>query len=186
MSIQHALLTSLLEKPSTGYDLASRFDRSIGYFWQASHQQIYRELRRMAVAGWVVADEEGQEGGRKRKTYRVLADGVEELKRWAAAPAQASGAERELLVKLRAEAVLGPLGARDELLRLMALHQERLDTYRQIEQRDFSGDPLPHARQLQHRVLAMGIQSAESWLAWAQETLQVLDSGSPDTPENPR
>ena len=53
MSIQHALLTSLLEKPSTGYELANRFDRSIGYFWQATHQQIYRELGRMVTAGWL-------------------------------------------------------------------------------------------------------------------------------------
>jgi len=40
MSIQHALLTSLLEKPSSGYELARRFDKSMGYFWSATHQQI--------------------------------------------------------------------------------------------------------------------------------------------------
>ncbi|MFA5679054.1 MAG: PadR family transcriptional regulator [Pseudomonas sp.] len=44
MSIQHALLTSLLKKPSTGYELANRFDHSMGHFWQASHQQIYRSI----------------------------------------------------------------------------------------------------------------------------------------------
>ncbi|MFX7784895.1 PadR family transcriptional regulator, partial [Acinetobacter baumannii] len=69
MSIQHALLTSLLEKPSSGYELARRFDKSMGYFWSATHQQIYRELGRMAEAGWVSVEEE--EDGRK-KTYTVL------------------------------------------------------------------------------------------------------------------
>ena len=47
MSLAHALLTSLLEQPSSGYELARRFDKSIGHFWQATHQQIYRELGRI-------------------------------------------------------------------------------------------------------------------------------------------
>jgi DNA-binding PadR family transcriptional regulator len=53
MSLAHALMTSLLEKSSSGYDLARRFDKSIGYFWHATHQQIYRELARMEQAGWI-------------------------------------------------------------------------------------------------------------------------------------
>ncbi len=31
MSLSHVLLTSLLEKPSTGFELARRFDRSMGF-----------------------------------------------------------------------------------------------------------------------------------------------------------
>ena len=45
MSLSYVLLTSLLEKPSTGIELARRFDRSMGFFWHATHQQIYRELK---------------------------------------------------------------------------------------------------------------------------------------------
>ena len=47
MSLAHVLLTSLIEKPSTGSELARRFDRSMGFFWNATHQQIYRELSGM-------------------------------------------------------------------------------------------------------------------------------------------
>ena len=47
MSLAHVLLTSLLERPSTGFELARRFDRSMGFFWNATHQQIYRELSGM-------------------------------------------------------------------------------------------------------------------------------------------
>ena len=45
MALEHAILVSLLEKPGSGYELARRFERSIGYFWTATHQQIYRTLR---------------------------------------------------------------------------------------------------------------------------------------------
>jgi len=70
MSLPHALLTALTEHPGSGSDLASRFDRSIGYFWQATHQQIYRELARLEAAGWIEALP--VEGGRGRKRrYRV-------------------------------------------------------------------------------------------------------------------
>lgn len=134
----------------------------------------------MAAAGWVVADEEGQDGGRKRKTYRVLPAGVDELRRWGAEPAQTLDGRRELLIKLRAEAVLGPLGARDELLRLMVCHEAQLETYRQIEKRDFPDGAMTVPQQLQHRVLAMGIQSEESWLSWARETLPVLEAALAD------
>jgi len=50
MSLPHALLTSLLEQPCSGMDLARRFGRSIGFFWPATHQQIYKELGKPAQA----------------------------------------------------------------------------------------------------------------------------------------
>ena len=59
MSLEHALLVSLRERPGTGIELARRFDRSIGFFWQATHQQIYRVLRRMEDDGWVSASTGG-------------------------------------------------------------------------------------------------------------------------------
>lgn len=51
MALEHAILVSLLEKPGSGYELARRFERSIGYFWTATHQQIYRVLKRMEGDG---------------------------------------------------------------------------------------------------------------------------------------
>ncbi|MFW5823703.1 MAG: PadR family transcriptional regulator [Marinobacter sp.] len=174
MSIQYALLTSLLEKPSTGYQLARRFDRSIGYFWQATHQQIYRELRRMAASGWVEAEEKGENGGRKRKVYHVLPEGRSELERWTSEPGSSGESNEALMVKLRAEAVLGPIGVRNELERLIRWHEDRLATYRAIEQKDFSATGMTRGQRLQHRVLLKGISAEEDWLQWARGTLPLL------------
>ena len=41
MALEHAILVSLSERPASGLDLTRRFDRSIGFFWSATHQQIY-------------------------------------------------------------------------------------------------------------------------------------------------
>ena len=70
MSLAHVLLTSLIEKPSTGIDLARRFDRSMGFFWNATHQQIYRELNGMQQKNWISTIEEHNTNSRK-KTYQV-------------------------------------------------------------------------------------------------------------------
>ncbi|AIG05307.1 PadR family transcriptional regulator [Pseudomonas fluorescens] len=176
MSIQHALLTSLLEKPSTGYELANRFDRSIGYFWQATHQQIYRELGRMVTAGWVVAQDGPEADKRRKKIYQVLPAGREALQRWAGEPQESGDQSQALLVKLRAEAVIGPLGLGEEVLRLIKQHQAMLETYRQIEQRDFSATSLTRAQRLQYQVLRRGIMIEESWLAWADELLPLIEA----------
>lgn len=66
MSLAHVLLTSLIEKPSTGIELARRFDRSMGFFWNATHQQIYRELSAMQSKGWISTIEDDGATSRKK------------------------------------------------------------------------------------------------------------------------
>ena len=81
MSLPHALLTALAERTGSGSELAARFDKSIGYFWQATHQQIYRELARLEEAGFIESLPEESTRVRKR-AYRILPAGKRELKHW--------------------------------------------------------------------------------------------------------
>ncbi|KAG0164135.1 hypothetical protein DFQ28_008682 [Apophysomyces sp. BC1034] len=176
MSIQHALLTSLLEKPTSGYDLARRFERSIGYFWHATHQQIYRELGRMATVGWIASIDDVNDPARRKKFYQVLPAGEAELVRWVRELSDDGERDRRrmFLVKLRAAAVVGVQGLDEELLRLIEQRQVRLETYRAIEQRDFSTHASSAKQRLQHAVLRCGIHAEETWLEWAREVLLLL------------
>src|SRR3989344_1313908 len=175
MSLAHALLTSLTEKASSGYDLARRFDKSIGFFWRATHQQIYRELARMEKAGWI-ASEAAPDGGRTRKKlYTVQGAGVDELKRWAREPAPMVELRDELMVRLRADAAIGPLGMEGEIERRSQLHEQKLAAYRAIEARDFpAGKALSREARLQHLIRKTGIMYEASWLGWSKEALAVL------------
>ncbi len=175
MSTQHALLISLLEKPSSGYELARRFDRSIGYFWHATHQQIYRELGRMAESGWIAAPDNEDDPKSRKKVYSVLPAGRAELIRWVLMPTSGLDQRDEILVKLRADAVIGPLGLGPEMRRMIALHRERLALYHQIEQRDFSGDELDRGQRLRHALLRRGIRYEQDWVEWGAELLPLLD-----------
>jgi DNA-binding PadR family transcriptional regulator len=175
MSLPHALLTSLLEKPSSGLELAKRFERSIGFFWQATHQQIYRELARLEEAGWVVS--EAVEAGRGRKRfYKVLPAGRRELKRWVAESSDPRPLRDEMMVRLRAEAVVGPTGLADDLRRRLELHRQKLALYREIEQRDFSGKALTRAQRLQHLVLTAGILGESMYIEISQQALEILEA----------
>jgi DNA-binding PadR family transcriptional regulator len=174
MSTPHAILIALLEKPSSGYDLARRFDRAIAYFWQATHQQIYRELGRMVEAGWVAVLENDSPVATRRKVYCVLPVGREEVIRWARETPLGIDDRNVFLLKLRADAVIGPLGLGEELLRMIDDSQARLDLYREIEQRDFGAPSLTRAQQVQYAILKAGIQMQEMWLEWAEEVRPLL------------
>ena len=175
MALSHALLTSLLEKSSSGYDLARRFDKSIGFFWHATHQQIYRELGRMALAGWIESSSAPDAGKTRKRIYQVLPAGQAELLRWAAEPSAPMDLRDEFMVRLRADAALGDLGLASELERRIALHEEKLALYREIEQRDFAAAPdLTRAARIHHMILKKGILYEENSIAWARDMLVLL------------
>lgn len=174
MSLPHALLTALIERPSSGFDLAARFDKSMAYFWQASHQQIYRELARLEESGWVRSSaDESARGG--RKVYEVLDAGREELRRWVAEPADPRPLREELMVRLRAEAAVGPCGLQHEIARRLALHQAQLAVYQAIEQRDFAASNPHRAQRLQHLVLQAGILMESMWCEFSERALAILN-----------
>lgn len=173
MSLPHALLTALVERPCTGAELARRFDRSIGYFWQATHQQIYRELGRLEQSGWVVS-EPASEGPGRQRCYRVLPAGRRELKRWVTAQDKPVALRDALMVRLRAEAALGPCGLDEMLRRRIEQQQQTLKDYLSIETRDFSSGIDTRERKLQHMVLKSGIAALRTRIETAQEILQVL------------
>ncbi|MDT8990480.1 PadR family transcriptional regulator [Curvibacter sp. APW13] len=176
MSLAHAVLTSLLEKASSGYDLARRFDKSIGYFWHATHQQIYRELARMEAAGWVEASIPADAGKTRKKEYRVLAAGRQELARWAQQEAPPMDLRDEFTVKLRADAVLGEVDLSPEVRRHIALHEERLAQYREIETRDFpSTRALSRGQRIQYMILKKGILYEQGEIDWGREMLTAME-----------
>jgi len=175
MSLSHAVLTSLLEKASSGYDLARRFDKSIGYFWHATHQQIYRELARMEAAGWIESRAAPDAGKTRKREYRVLPAGRAELVRWSHLPSPPMDLRDEFMVKLRADAALREVDLGPELQRQIAQHQEKLAHYLAIEARDFTdGRSLPREARIQHMILKKGILYEQVSISWAREMLEVL------------
>jgi PadR family transcriptional regulator AphA len=79
MSLRHALLGLLSERPASGYDLLKRFDTSLATVWPATQSQIYTELTRLAGAGLISVTAEGPRG---RKEYTLTDEGLAALRHW--------------------------------------------------------------------------------------------------------
>ena len=114
-------------------------------------------------------------GNTRKRSYRVLPAGRDELLRWAAEPSAPMDLRDEFTVRLRADAALGPLGLAAELERRIAQHQEKLQTYREIEARDFPADqPQNRNARIQHMILKRGMLLEEGSVRWTQDMLAVL------------
>ncbi|MFI5619109.1 PadR family transcriptional regulator [Streptomyces sp. NPDC051567] len=174
MSLPHAILTALLEKPSSGLELTRRFDKSIGYFWSATHQQIYRELGRLEEAGLIRALP-GQVPVRgRRKEYEVLPEGSAELARWVAGSQDPKPIRDPLLLRVRAAGVVGAQGLAGELRRHLELHRGQLAMYEAIEAKDFPPGRDSEEDRLRRLVLHGGIGLETFWLRWLEEALDEV------------
>ncbi|MER8032338.1 PadR family transcriptional regulator [Streptomyces bauhiniae] len=183
MSLPHAILTALLEKPSSGLELTRRFDKSIGYFWPSTHQQIYRELGKLEAEGFIRALPSEQPARGQKKSYEVLPAGREELARWTAVPQDPKPLRDAMLLRMRAAAVVGTAGLAADMRRHLELHQGQLAVYQEIEERDFPpGRDSPQDR-LRHLVLRAGIDLETFWAQWLAEALKEFPELEPDASE---
>ena len=174
MSLAHVLLTSLVEKPSTGIELARRFDRSMGFFWNATHQQIYRELNGMLQKGWISTFEDESDTGRK-KTYQVEQLGRVELTDWMLKQAEPAQLREEIMVRLRIEAQFGGNAILPELERHLQIHKEKLALYQVIFARDFAKDTDQDRTLFIHKmILQLGIDSEIGWIQWFEKLIPQL------------
>lgn len=175
VALEHALLVALSEHEGSGYELARRFDKSIGFFHSATHQQIYRVLRRMDDAGWIVGEAVIQDGRPDKKIYRVTDAGRDELNRWIGTPGDPHQLRSDLGIKIRA-AEYGDLGLLcEEISQHCDTHAQRLAVYRAIELRDFPNPGTLSGTALhQYLVLRGGIRIEEGFVDWCQEVLAAL------------
>ena len=178
MALEHAILVSLSERAASGLDLTRRFDRSIGFFWTASHQQIYRVLGRMEADGWVTSEVVEQQRRPDKKVYAVSDLGRTVLADWLGAPTPVAPLRSELAIKMRAASYGDRAAVLDVVRANLADHHARLAFYKQLERKDYP-EPEQHLsdRELdQYLVLRGGIRVEHGWVEWLTEYLQAHES----------
>ncbi len=177
MALEHALLVALRERPASGLELARRFDRSIGFFWHATHQQIYRVLARMEGDGWLTAAAVAQSGRPDKKEYAVSPSGRRVLADWLAAGTDVEPLRSELAVKLRGASYGGAAGrtaVRGLVEQHLAEHHARLAAYHRMTTEQY-----PHPERLtgadldRYLVLRGGVRLEEFWTGWLTEYLEA-------------
>jgi DNA-binding PadR family transcriptional regulator len=139
-TLGYALLALLANGPRTGYGLRSAMREPVGFFWSASHSQIYPELAALEAAGLVRHRVIEGRGPRDTKQYRLSASGRRALAAWAVSPPEPGPERDELMVKVFALWTAPIEQARELVEAQRAQHRERLARYEQIESEFVDGD----------------------------------------------
>jgi DNA-binding PadR family transcriptional regulator len=186
-TITYAVLGFLARWGATsGYDLKLWFERGMGNVWEATHSQIYNELRRLQRNGWADMETEEQESRPDRKVYRITKAGRAALAEWLKRPADTPRIHDELALKT----VLGGVAPKGALLSVLQAatqaHQQRLAEL-QEEQRAH-GDPNDKSLWQESiktnnprdpyvgLVVELGIEFEEMYLRWLHDALTRIEA----------
>src|SRR5215471_4301539 len=178
MALGDAILVCLTERPMTGYELAKTFDSSIGFFWKADHQQIYRELTRLRDRGFVQGREVVQSGKPNKLVYTLTAEGRAALRHWAARPSSPPSIKDDMLVRLCALDSVDMDPMRADLMARLEYHRDRLARYERVLKKRFphGAESLDDTGKL--LALHLGLRHERAVVEWCEEALQTLQPGA--------
>lgn len=176
MALAHTILATLGDKSYSGYDLWKEFSQTSKYYWQASQQQIYRELGKLEKEGAIASEIIPQEGRPDKKLYRITEKGIEKLKIWLLEPAEPMAIREELLVKVIAAQLVPKSVILQEIERHRQIHAQQLSVYQEIEQQKFPDDisQLSYKQKCFYATLRCGIRYESNWIAWCEEAIALL------------
>jgi len=84
LTVRHAVLGLLAQRPRHGYELRAAFEAVAGGSenWELKPAQVYTTLARMEKSGLVTEQAVEQDGGPEKRIYAITPEGVEELQAW--------------------------------------------------------------------------------------------------------
>ena len=140
MSVPHALLGLIEQRPCYGYELKQAYERLFADTRPIRVGQLYATLQRLARDGTIVLDgEEPGEGGPDRKRFSITPQGRSELEAWLATP---EAPETFVQTTLFAKVVLSTLSARPAIELLDAQRARHLDRMRELSRMKRSGSAI--------------------------------------------
>jgi len=178
MALADAILACLTERPMTGYELAKTFDASIGFFWKADHQQIYRELSKLRDRGHVQAREVVQSGKPNKLVYTLTDDGRAAFRHWGARPSVPPSIKDDLLVRLYALDHVDIEPLRTDLMARLEHHRDRYERYERLLNKRFPDGTAPPADVGKMLSLRLGMRHERMVVEWCEEALDALSAMS--------
>jgi DNA-binding PadR family transcriptional regulator len=176
MSLAHAILVCVADEPMTGYELAKRFDSSIGFFWRANHQQIYKELRALGENNWIAGETIHQDSRPNKTVFSITEQGKKELFEWSGFPSEPPSIKENFLLKFYALDCVDTHALQAQVSERKAMHQERLALYEKILARNYASEETLSLNQ-HGRLLGLkaGLTAERGWIAWCDEAALTLE-----------
>jgi DNA-binding PadR family transcriptional regulator len=154
-----ASLLGFLESygPMSGYDIVGMVEGSIGYFWNVTRSQVYRELNRLAEAELV---EMGESGARARRPYTITGAGRRAFLSWLALPPGPDIIRLPFLLRYFFGQHLDPQTLRAFVTLHRPQHEQRLHYFQSLIPKLVDEQPF-----MAH-VAELGVAYEETMLAW--------------------
>src|ERR1700684_2942631 len=176
LALADAILACLTERPMTGYELAKTFDSSIGFFWKADHQQIYRELSKLRERGHIQGREVVQSGKPNKLVYTLTTEGKAAFRHWAARPSTPASIKDDLLIRIYALDAVDIEPLRTDLMARQEHHRDRYERYERILNKRFpdgTASPPDTGKLLRLRI---GLPHEPIVAEWCEEAITALSA----------
>jgi len=190
MSLDHAILGFLKDRPRTGYDLKTAFDLTVQHFWPADQSQIYRTLARLAQKtlarlaqkGWIETEVIKQDRRLDQKIYHITQNGNAELLRWLSTPVSPKAMRLPKLIQIFFGANLPNYEALQCFERFVDYYRRSIAEMRALPEKTLPyrrKNPPLSAKDLFFRTLPWeyGIRLAETSLEWGEDVIARLKRG---------
>jgi PadR family transcriptional regulator, regulatory protein AphA len=162
-----AVLGLLSRGERSGYDLAKKAERSVGYVWAPARSQIYAVLPRLVRQGLATSRKIRQSGRPDKQVYRITTSGSAALRDWLET---SEDSEATFLLRV----FFGDQMSREALI---ALIERRRDEVK-VELADFRAieDRIKDERSDYHPYLTLrwGFAHHRALVRWADEVLREL------------
>lgn len=180
MSIRHAVLTLLDERPQHGFHLKAEFERRTGGTWPLNVGQVYTTLQRLERDGLVAAHEPGPDGS---VVYEITPSGHSTVREWWSGTVDRAAPTRdELTIKVALAVTTPGVDVADILRRQRTASLQLLQALNRA--RGAAGDDLAWALVLDR--LSFDAQAEAQWLDHVEATLRRRGhDASPAGPDHP-
>jgi len=179
MSVRHATLGLLAQRPRHGYELRAAFEAVAGgeENWDVKPAQIYTTLARLEKSGLVEEDSVEKDAGPEKRIYAITAAGRATLLEWFASGVEREHQRDEFFIKLMLSLVSGEANPRK-------LYQE---LHAVTAQRDRSDPKTELGKILLLEKAAMHLEADLRWLDMIEARLdEVTQQPLPEPEAKPR
>ena len=169
MSLRHALLGLLAERPASGYDLIKLFETQLSMVWPAQQSQVYGELAKLDEQRLI---EVTGTGARNRREYGITEDGRAELRRWLMEPDIDLVYRSAALLRVFFLWTLSKKEGAQYLTDFAEHNKKRLAVLESVrDNAEWIGDPVQVCGWLALEFGIRGSRYGMDWGQWATETL---------------
>jgi DNA-binding PadR family transcriptional regulator len=180
-TLDYVILSGLLRRPRSGYDLTKWIERETSHFFVVGHSSIYPALARLEEVGLVRHKVVPSDKGPERKVYSVTEAGRAALLTWADEPPAERHTRDEQLVKALCYPYLPEERALARLGEEKARHEKKLALYegfdRELEDLFREGGILREAYLGTKLTLSRGLGVEKSYVDWCEEAARIISAG---------